>query len=52
METEECRLCGEDIEDVEGMWCFGCKSFICDDHPQSPWGRHDPEAHDTDGLED
>jgi hypothetical protein len=48
MNEVECKLCGEPIKEyVEGSWCFGCKAFICDNHPQRPWGKHLPEAHDA-----
>jgi hypothetical protein len=53
IDNAECRLCGEPIKDyVEGSWCFGCGSFICENHPQNPWGSHNPEAHDSTGPED
>jgi hypothetical protein len=45
----QCFLCGKDIADVEfcqEAYCYGCRTFICEDHPQNPWGRHRPEAHD------
>jgi hypothetical protein len=51
MDEVKCKLCGEPIKEyeeyVEGSFCFGCKAFICEDHPQSPWGKHLPGAHDA-----
>jgi hypothetical protein len=41
-----CFLCGEEIVNPEDLYCFGCRTYICPDHIQTPWGRHKPEAHD------
>ena len=49
MKEAECKLCGELIADVPGEWCFGCKSFICEHHPNNPWGGHNPSDHDRVG---
>lgn len=40
-----CFLCDTLIED-DDSYCYGCRVFICAEHPQTPWGRHEPEAHD------
>lgn len=52
MKEPECKLCGELIADVPGEWCFGCKAFICENHWNSPWGAHEPKAHDGTGDEE
>lgn len=41
----ECFLCGSGIFE-DGLFCFGCRTYICSQHPQTPWGRHKPEDHD------
>jgi len=47
-EDLKCKLCGADIGENETsqLWCYGCRSYICDDHIFSPWGNHLPEDHD------
>jgi hypothetical protein len=47
-----CKLCGDPITDYVGMWCFGCRAYVCDDHPQTIWGEHNPEDHDKTGGDD
>jgi len=48
-ELMACYLCDAecDIDD----WCFGCRHFICDDHPETLVGGHDPREHDGEGEE-
>jgi hypothetical protein len=45
-----CHLCDRLIEDDES-YCYGCRTFICEGHPQTPWGRHQPQEHDSTGPE-
>jgi len=45
-----CHLCGRLIEGDE-LYCYGCRAFICEGHPQTPWGRHQPQEHDSTGPE-
>jgi hypothetical protein len=50
---EECKLCGNEIKNTEDSWCYGCKAFICEDHPNNDvWGGHNPEDHDRNGEGD
>lgn len=42
----QCFLCDNFIEDTNSLYCFGCRTFICPDHPQTPWGTHMPDDHD------
>lgn len=46
MEDVICKLCSETIREPEDSWCFGCKSYICENHLFDPWGNHDVEDHD------
>lgn len=41
-----CTLCGGTVH-PENDWCFGCRSFVCIDHPQTPFGTHEAEDHDA-----
>ena len=46
MEGTRCKLCREEIVDDVDAWCYGCRAYICDEHPYMPWGKHDIEEHD------
>lgn len=41
----KCFLC-ENVIEGDDSYCYGCRVFVCTEHPQTPWGRHEPEAHD------
>jgi hypothetical protein len=44
----QCFLCENFIgdTDTDSLYCFGCRTFICPEHPQTPWGTHMPDDHD------
>lgn len=41
-----CYLCQNPVKS-EDAWCYGCKRFICEDHPGFIFGSHEPEDHDS-----
>jgi hypothetical protein len=41
-----CFLCENPIKLTDDQYCFGCRTFICPEHPQTPWGPHEPDDHD------
>ena len=45
-----CYLCGRTVDSEN--WCFGCKHYICEDHPCDPWGSHDPVDHTGEEVEE
>lgn len=45
MDEVKCKLCEEPVDVAD--FCFGCKSYVCDKHWQSPWGNHNPKDHDA-----
>lgn len=41
--NEVCYLCKEPV--CEDDYCYGCKQFICFNHPESMTKPHEPEFH-------
>jgi len=43
---EQCFLCKDQTEgSVE--WCYGCKHYICDHHPNDVFGGHKASEHNS-----
>lgn len=44
-----CALCDRDCTDDD--YCSGCMAYVCDAHPGTPMGEHEPGAHDAEDDE-
>lgn len=48
-----CKFCQKPVGPE--MFCFGCKTHICDGcdvNPDMPWGQHAPELHRTTNIDE
>lgn len=47
---ETCYLCNRWAGDDE--WCYGCRHYICSNHPTSLLGDHEARDHDAIGSDE